>query len=416
VGSHHHRQVVLIGPPISFCKALVDLNQLLQTSILVDQSTYGECQLWYSGVPVDIVQGFQVDINADGEFRYQRQRVYELKVSDQTTVNNDEWMYELQNRVGSSAQVQAMEYYEKAITSLYKGQNQSALSQLQQVLDAIKRLPPHDDVALRLERHAQRIAQLMLDFDLVNHMMPYCRILGYTWANLYAEEPRAITTLRRRSSGFSLGVLSTFSGTAHPRNVANSTSILTPPPPVDDNQQQDVTTTPWTPVVWSTEFEVGINIIDVQHRKLFHYINSLGAVLQEDALYSGCCSSTQSVSAETVKAKRMMRRVLDDLVDYCVLHFQTEEDMFNSAAFSERDTHCHAHDSFVSKISSTRDEIYDALCPDRDACMDLIKFLSRWLIVHINVQDRMYVPCVLKAQQRDANTVPLLHSGGILTC
>ncbi len=109
-----------------------------------------------------------------------------------------------------------------------------------------------------------------------------------------------------------------------------------------------------TPFEWSTSLDIGNAELNEQHKKLFTLINALDA-------------------------KRTCGTTLKELLDYVVMHFKTEEDLFAKAGWSESAAHKETHDKFVQDAL--------ALTSVGDAEM---QFIKQWLITHICASDMKY--------------------------
>jgi hemerythrin-like metal-binding protein/PAS domain S-box-containing protein len=133
--------------------------------------------------------------------------------------------------------------------------------------------------------------------------------------------------------------------------------------------------------VWSSKYQIGIEHIDRQHKKLVALINMLGHKLAVDA--------DPAASME----------VFDELASYASYHFRAEENLMYECRVDGEFNAAHkaAHASFVTEIARARDSAQD------DPLVVLTKtlgFLSRWLIFHI-----------LGTDMRMANEIIALEKG-----
>ncbi len=126
-----------------------------------------------------------------------------------------------------------------------------------------------------------------------------------------------------------------------------------------------------TLINWNTNYSVGIAEIDDQHKKLIALINDL-----YDAMRRG-------------NGKAALGRVLADLLDYTIYHFNAEERLFQKYAYPDFEEHKQMHDYLAEKVRQLKNE-YEGGSPaiTRDAML----FLSNWLNVHILEVDRKYGP------------------------
>lgn len=125
-------------------------------------------------------------------------------------------------------------------------------------------------------------------------------------------------------------------------------------------------------IVWTEEYELGIEVIDNQHRRIVEYINQLDA-LKHDA-----------AGAEVVAD------VLQNLVDYTLSHFAFEEALMEEAGYREAAEHQLTHHTFVRKLEGIRRRFAGGV----DVIDELTDLLQGWLLRHIMSDDTSYVPVV----------------------
>ena len=122
---------------------------------------------------------------------------------------------------------------------------------------------------------------------------------------------------------------------------------------------------------WSEDFEVRIDSVDQQHKRLVALVNALGDKLAADSL-----------SFEDAKA------LIAEAADYAKYHFSEEEKLMRLFSVDLRHVEAHydQHTKFLAYASSIfldlREENFVA------ACRQLLNFLISWLGLHILTQDR----------------------------
>ena len=122
-------------------------------------------------------------------------------------------------------------------------------------------------------------------------------------------------------------------------------------------------------VEWKDEYSVGIESIDMQHKKLLGLINSLQT----------------AVNYKTGEV--FEREALDELVDYTRTHFKYEEDMMEQNGYPDFTTHRAEHELMIARV----EEVLKQYQQDKDTAMqNAIDFLRGWLINHINGTDKQY--------------------------
>ncbi|CAG0980430.1 Bacteriohemerythrin [Methylophilaceae bacterium] len=124
-------------------------------------------------------------------------------------------------------------------------------------------------------------------------------------------------------------------------------------------------------IVWTSDLNTGIEIIDKQHSRIVDYINELeDAINQQDKVAIG--------------------RVLDECVDYTLSHFAFEENLQEEAGYRYCKPHKKVHDLFARRIG----EYKERFMLGDDITKELHDLLSRWLITHIKQDDADYVAAV----------------------
>jgi hemerythrin len=121
---------------------------------------------------------------------------------------------------------------------------------------------------------------------------------------------------------------------------------------------------------WSNEFNVGIEEIDGEHRKLLELLNQL-----HDA-------------AKTGDGREVLGRVLDGLMHYVDYHFTHEEEFFLRTNYPGYERHRRQHQALTVTVREIRDDFQlggaDAL-PQQ-----VLDFLKNWLFEHILGSDRAF--------------------------
>lgn len=126
-----------------------------------------------------------------------------------------------------------------------------------------------------------------------------------------------------------------------------------------------------TPIKWSDELSVGIELIDAQHRRIVEFINQLN-------------------EARETGDRRLVLGVLAGLSDYTVTHFGFEEAAMAAANFSDAGQHRRVHERFVLRLTEFRQRY--AL--GEDVSGEVLDTLNKWLINHIQRDDRDYMAAI----------------------
>ncbi|MFC1886750.1 bacteriohemerythrin [Thermodesulfobacteriota bacterium] len=126
-----------------------------------------------------------------------------------------------------------------------------------------------------------------------------------------------------------------------------------------------------TQIKWNEQFSVGIKEIDDQHKTFIKMINKLVA------------------SEWSMSKKETVADVLNEMLQYASLHFETEERYMRNNAYPEYEAHKQQHEFFKKEtfelIAKVTEEKVDPI-------NELYDFLSTWLTGHIIGSDAKYAP------------------------
>ncbi len=123
--------------------------------------------------------------------------------------------------------------------------------------------------------------------------------------------------------------------------------------------------------IWTSNLNTGIEAIDKQHKMIVDYINQL-----EDARTSG--------------NKELVSKVIKNLVNYTVSHFDYEERMLEQAGYPFLKAHKNVHQVFVQRVS----EYQSRFKLGEDITEELHQLMFDWLFGHIKDDDMDYVSSV----------------------
>lgn len=121
---------------------------------------------------------------------------------------------------------------------------------------------------------------------------------------------------------------------------------------------------------WKEIYNIGIDSIDADHQIMLNLINKLF-----DAMSHG-------------KAREILAEIFSELIKYIKLHFQREETFFEDTNFPEHLEHKLQHDYFIEKINDFKAQFDEG---NQNITVELITFLTEWLINHIFILDRKYL-------------------------
>ncbi|MDP4089107.1 MAG: bacteriohemerythrin [Bacillota bacterium] len=125
--------------------------------------------------------------------------------------------------------------------------------------------------------------------------------------------------------------------------------------------------------VWLPEYELGIEKVDNEHKKLFEIANKGYELLKNDFYVD--------------KYDRIID-IIAELKTYAQFHFSGEEEYLASIGYKKLFTHKLQHDYFIEKISNVNLKEIDN---DQDKyIVEILDFMVDWIKEHILQKDREY--------------------------
>lgn len=125
---------------------------------------------------------------------------------------------------------------------------------------------------------------------------------------------------------------------------------------------------------WDDSLSVGIAEIDKQHRQLVEMISKLN-----DEMRLG-------------KGKEVLEKILNGMVNYALMHFETEEKYFLKYGYADAENHRQVHHTFVKKVSDFRAQFSNGRI---GLTIEVMDFLIEWLQKHIKGEDKKYAPFLI---------------------
>jgi hemerythrin len=124
--------------------------------------------------------------------------------------------------------------------------------------------------------------------------------------------------------------------------------------------------------IWKDSYNLGIEIMDDQHKKLVDIINDL-----YEAFYNS-------------ETKDKMQPILRELINYAAYHFKSEEELFNKFNFNQIAEHRGLHEDFKVKVL----EFEKQFLAGKTITYRVMTFLREWLTDHILVADKEYADLI----------------------
>ncbi len=140
-------------------------------------------------------------------------------------------------------------------------------------------------------------------------------------------------------------------------------------------------------IEWTDELEIGINVIDGQHRRIVDYINRLYELGDDPD-------------------RGQVAEIIELMVDYTLSHFAFEEALMEEAGYQYLHVHQNTHRSFTDRITGLRERFGKG----EEVAKDLADLLNAWLLNHIISDDISYASQVKTTMlgiddQREGNWV-----------
>jgi len=126
---------------------------------------------------------------------------------------------------------------------------------------------------------------------------------------------------------------------------------------------------------WNESLSVNNKELDEQHKIFVGLINRLN-----DAINSR-------------NMGKNIEKILDELLVYAKLHFDTEEKYFKKFKYVNTKEHMDEHAKLLNRLKEIKKN------HDKDhvkLSFELIDFLEDWLITHLDMQDKKYTKCFNK--------------------
>ena len=121
---------------------------------------------------------------------------------------------------------------------------------------------------------------------------------------------------------------------------------------------------------WTDELSVKIELVDKQHKVLVEMINELYDAVME------------------IKGQDALKKIINRLVEYTVIHFMTEEKWMVEFNYEGYDEHKKIHEDFKQKAIEVQNQLKE---DGFVLSLDVLNFLRDWLKNHIMGTDRKYI-------------------------
>ncbi len=119
----------------------------------------------------------------------------------------------------------------------------------------------------------------------------------------------------------------------------------------------------------SNQYSVDIRKIDDEHKKLIEILNKI------------------SDAVKTAQDDAKIEKCIDDLVDYTIYHFKTEEELMSAHFYPDFEKHKAQHDKFTRNILEYK-QLYSQV--KQYSASKVLEYLKNWIITHILASDKEY--------------------------
>ncbi len=125
-------------------------------------------------------------------------------------------------------------------------------------------------------------------------------------------------------------------------------------------------------IKWNDKYSVSISIIDEEHKEFIDIINKV------------------IVTKEHNGNPGEVREVLYKMIKYALKHFATEETYMKKFNFPEYQLHRNEHLDFTDQTVANLNKV---VMGDYLIANEILEYLKRWLVNHIQETDRKYIDC-----------------------
>ena len=137
-------------------------------------------------------------------------------------------------------------------------------------------------------------------------------------------------------------------------------------------------------MIWSDSYSMGIKVVDEQHKGLMEFVNDI---------------SNQTILNEKEELF-WFQDIIEQMVKYTKIHFQTEESLMNATSFPGYMSHKKIHNSFILAVIKAAREFDEG---KRLVRVKFAIFLKDWIQSHIAIMDKQYSDYFWKIATRKAD-------------
>ena len=125
---------------------------------------------------------------------------------------------------------------------------------------------------------------------------------------------------------------------------------------------------------WKEKYSVGVEKFDDQHKELLRIGRDIVSAFEG--------------TEEGIDQYDLIIELLNEMQDYTVYHFESEEKALEEADYPELENHKEIHQKFVNKLKEIDTEKIDQ--NQQEFSMELLNFVATWIEEHILGEDQKY--------------------------
>ena len=131
--------------------------------------------------------------------------------------------------------------------------------------------------------------------------------------------------------------------------------------------------------VWQEKYKTNINEIDLQHKRLFELGHSMFNMAE---------------NREKDYDSEALMDIIEELCEYTIYHFDTEERYLNQHGYEHIDEHVAQHQLFIAFLSTLN--IDDIEHRTSDSLNKLLTFINDWVTNHITIEDAKFANIIFE--------------------
>jgi hemerythrin len=122
---------------------------------------------------------------------------------------------------------------------------------------------------------------------------------------------------------------------------------------------------------WRTDYSIGIQKIDNQHKKIILLINDLLKMCKEN---------------NTVEDYESFNALVEIILEHFQKHFETEEKLMLKKNYPQYAEHKKRHDKLLEDIKKMMDKIINE--KQKNSLINMVIFLREWFVENIYIMDK----------------------------